>query len=182
MGGSIKFALTVDVIIVAALLAIVSARPDADTCESTVCSTLQTIHKAVPKFVSRAERKLCSSITTKEHATACGHALNSQMATLLREKMVTRKALNNCKGEGMDEKPLDGSCDNTLACKTINFISTSIPGYLTDIEHQLCSEMPSKSTCRKFFSTYRQHVVGALQFELAHTTSILHCENFADDD
>uniref|UniRef100_A0A914V4F1 Uncharacterized protein n=1 Tax=Plectus sambesii TaxID=2011161 RepID=A0A914V4F1_9BILA len=179
MGGSIKFALTVDVIVVAALVAIVSAVPDADTCESTVCSTLQTIHKTVPKFVSRVERKLCPSITTKDHATTCSNVLNSQMADLLQEKMVTRKALKNCMGEGADEQSSDDACDNTLACKTVNFISKSMPGYLTEIEQHLCVE---KSTCRKFFSVYRQQLVSALQLELAHSTSFLHCENFTDDE
>jgi len=182
MGGSIKFALTVDVIIVAALVAIVSAKSDANTCESTVCSALQMIHKAVPQYVSRTERKLCSSIKTKEHATTCSGVLRSHMANLLQEKMVTRKALKNCLKEETDEQPLDGECDNTLACKTINFISTSIPGYLTDIEQPLCAERRSESSCRKFLSTYRQQVVAALQSELAHGTSFLHCENFADDD
>lgn len=47
MGGSIKFALTVDVIVVTAVLAIASAKVDVNSCGTTVCSALQTIHKAV---------------------------------------------------------------------------------------------------------------------------------------
>jgi len=169
-------ALTVDVVMITFLLAVVSATTD--TCESTVCATLHTVHKSVPRYVSRVEKKLCASIKTTEQAAVCSSVLKSNLANLLKEKMVTRKAANNCAG---DHHQLDRDCDNTLACKTINFISSSMPAYLTDVERQLCSAQRSETACRKFLTAYRQQLVTALQTELATETSFLNCNAFDED-